>query len=144
MIEAIRTRLIDQVTDLTEDRVEGAIQFAELVEHGTLPSAPFFAYVIPTRMRGLDPSAMSGLFVQPRERRINVTIGYRAHSPQADRAIGAIDARVDQVIKAICGWGLDDAQGVFKLDSGQVVGFQKGAVIYALEFSITDQLRITS
>lgn len=143
MLDAVRQRLIDRVTDLAPERVQGAVQFAELIENGTLPSAPFFAFVIPVGMQGLKPTSMSGIFTQPVTHRINVTLGFRTHSPTSDKAIGDIEARTSDVLDAICGYAPDDASGAFQINSAGLAGFNKGAVFYQLEFAISDQLRIT-
>ena len=37
----------------------------------------------------------------------------------------------------------DDAPGVFVLSGGELVGSQQGALIFQLDFSLIDQLRIT-
>lgn len=142
MIAACRTRLADKITDLSADRIMGAAEFAEAVERATLPQAAFFAYLIPTGLRGGKPSSMSGMFTQPLSVTLGVVLGFRTHSPDAEAALTEIDARITQTIAAFVGWAPADQPGAFKLNSGRMTGFQKGAVFYQLEFEIDDQLRI--
>ena len=48
------------------------------------------------------------------------------------------------MIEAVCGWAPDDAIGVFELRSAELVGAKDGALIFQLEFTLNDQLRITT
>ena len=52
--------------------------------------------------------------------------------------------RDGEVIEAVCGWAPDDAIGVFELRSAELVGAKDGALIFQLEFTLNDQLRITT
>ncbi len=143
MIAAIRTRMAAKIPDLA-GRIDGAAEFAAALERDTLPQADFFAYVIPAGAQGTAPTAMAGLFVQPVRRQIAVLLGFRSHSPTAERALGDIRTRIDQAVAAICGWApADDIPGVFELQSEALFGFRKGAVFYQLQFAITDRLEVT-
>lgn len=53
-----------------------------------------------------------------------------------------IDALVWAVIKAVCGWGSDDAIGVFHPRRGLLLSAEPSAVIYQLNFGLQQQVRI--
>lgn len=145
MITACKERLVAKVPDLTAHRVSGAAEFNNLMQSGNIPQAPFFAFLIPSGLRGQDPSAMSGSFVQAYRETLGVVLGFRTNSASANEALPEIDAGISSVIYAFCGWAPDinNIPGVFQLVSGRVAGFNKGAVFYQLEFAINRQLRIT-
>ena len=64
--------------------------------------------------------------------------------PLGDKALKDISPLVAAVIEAVCGWAPDDAIGVFELRSAELVGAKGGALIFQIEFTLNDQLRITS
>ena len=48
------------------------------------------------------------------------------------------------MIAALAGWGPDSAPGVFELSRGDLVSMKAGALIYQLDFTLNDQLRIAA
>lgn len=143
MIGVCKTRLAERVPDIAAHRIEGAAEFAEVVEKGTLPQGSPFAFLLQTGLRGEKPSAVSGLYTQPIRATMGVVLGFRTHSASAEKALAEIDTTITAVIAAFCGWAPENSPGVFELVSGRLTGFQRGAAFYQLEFAITDQLRIT-
>lgn len=143
-IAACKSRLAAKVPEIAVHRIQGAAEFAELVEKGTLPQGSPFAYLLPTGLRSEGrPSAMSGIFAQGIRETLGVVLGFRTHSATAEAALEEIDATIHATLAAFCGWAPDDQPGVFEITSGRLTGFQRGAAFYQLEFAITDQLRIT-
>jgi hypothetical protein len=47
------------------------------------------------------------------------------------------------VLAAVCGWAPEEVSGVFKLVRPGPVSLANTTFTYVIEFSITDQLRIT-
>jgi hypothetical protein len=61
-----------------------------------------------------------------------------------DRGLDEVTPLVRSVIEAVVGWGPATAPGVFVLSRGELVGSQDSTLIYQLDFSLDDQLRIFS
>ena len=141
---ACKARLVSKVPEIAARDIAGAAEFAEVVDKGNLPTAAIFAYLMPSGLRGLKPNAMAGLFSQPIAEELSIAIGFRTHSVTAEDALDEIRATIYAVMDAFCGWVPDPAApGLFQFVSGGLAGFQRGAVIYQLKFSTTDEVRVT-
>lgn len=125
-------------------RVETAAALSELVKRKALPQASPFAFVLPLGLQPRsDGDAGAGAFTQAIDETFAVVLFVRAAGDiTGGRALPSIDALVWTVIEAVCGWGPDDAIGVFHLRRGQLLSAEAGAVIYQLDFGLQQQVRI--
>ncbi|MBL4751459.1 MAG: hypothetical protein JKX71_12915 [Amylibacter sp.] len=143
MIDAITARLKAQVSVL-EERVEGAASFANLMKSKALPTVTPAAHVIPLGLQGGAATSASGAFTQMFAETIGVILTFRTYGRTGEKALEDIGTVIRAVIEAICGWGPNDEIGVFQLSRGNLVNMSAGTIVYQLDFSITDQLRILS
>ena len=94
-------------------------------------------------MTGGTAKLSTGKFIQDfRESVIVVLVLRSAGDPLAMRAIDEASPIVRQVVEAVCGWGPDDAPGVFVLERAELVGAKQGALVFEMSFALDDQLRI--
>ena len=83
------------------------------------------------------------MYVQELRETVIVVLFVRvAGDARGGRAIDEVTPLIRQVTEAIAGWAPDDAIGVFTLQSGELAGSQRGHLIYQLDFTLNDQLRI--
>jgi len=137
---AVIARLDAEVADLRS--VEGAAAFATIVERRAWPQVTPAAYVVPEGLRGLAPSAGAGAFVQPTQESVSVLLVVRPHDRVGAAGIEPIEALKRAVLRAVAGWGPQDAMGQFRLTRGATRDISGGAIVYQIEFAIDDQLRI--
>lgn len=142
MIQDIITRLSSQIAEL-EGRVEGAAELAELTSQNRLPQHGTAAFVIPLGLVGREVETGTGIFQQIFEDTFAVIVSVRNHTPAGKRILGDLKAFLMRIISALAGWAPDDQIGVFRLTRGSLVSSSRGTLIYQIDFSITDQLRIT-
>jgi hypothetical protein len=141
-IEAVITRLKARAADLRS--VEGAAELAALLEANALSQRPeVSAFVLPTGLRGGPVTSASELFVQGVEESVSVLLSLRNAGRTGAKALLEIGPQIEAVIDSICGWGPDGSPGVFKLVRAGGASLDKGTFTYLIEFSISDQLRIT-
>ena len=143
MIAAVIARLENQVPELA-GRVEGAAELNALVQSNGLPQHTPAAHVLPLGLRGGRPDAAAGMFRQEFEETVAVVLTLRNQGRTGDRGLAGADALISAIVAAIAGWAPGDEIGVFSLSRGQLVSFQAGALVYQLDFSIVDQLRISA
>lgn len=144
LVDQVIARLVVLVPDLGT-RIEGAAELTALVTSGALPNVTPCAFVLPLGLRGGAASAVTGLFRQSVDEVVGVVLIVEA--PGSDTgapALPTIDALVNAVIAALCGWRPDAEIGVFQLARGALLQVSNGAVMYQLDFSIPDQLRIAA
>lgn len=126
-------------------RTRGAAELTGYVKRGSLPNVTPCAFVLPTGLRAVAPDAATGVFRQGVDELIAVVLVVAAAGDDTGaRALPSIDALIDEVVSAICGWVPGDQVGVFRLERGQLLSLAGGTVIYQLDFAIEDQLRISS
>ena len=125
-------------------RVEGAAAFAELMRQNALPQVTPAAYVIPLGLQGGVADVAVGLYRQEVREIVGVTIALRSFSKTGDRSLPELDRLVEGVVNAIAGTAPPDATGVFSLARGSIVSMAAGTIVYQLEFSLSDQLRIAT
>lgn len=142
VIADVIARLEDQVTGLRS--VEGVADFTTLLKQNALPQQTPAAHVVPTGIRGGKPETATGVFTQPTSEAVAVILTVRSNDQAGERALEAVDALIESTIAALAGWAPNDELGVFQLERGSVMNMSAGALVYQLEFSIADQLRITS
>ena len=142
-IDEVRARIEAKVPALA-GKIGNAGQFSLLVERNQMPQHVVAGFVLPGGLQGGQTSAVSGFFVQMFAETVIVVLAARvANDPTAERATDEISPLVRDVVEAVCGWGPDDAPGIFTLGNGELVGVQAGTLIYQLDFTLSDQLRIT-
>lgn len=125
-------------------RVEGAAELAALVQEDILPDVTPAGYVLPLGLQGGVSDAATGLFRQSFSETIAVVLMERgAGDATGALALKPIDALIDATVLAIAGWAPNDEVGVFELRRGALLSLKAGAVMYQLDFAISDQLRIT-
>lgn len=135
--------LVGTVPEFT-GRVEGAAAFAELMRQNALPQVTPAAYVIPLGLQGGATDVAVGLYRQEVREIVGVTIALRSYSKTGDRSLPDLDRLVEAVVNAIAGSAPPDAVGVFTLARGSIVSMAAGTIVYQLEFSLADQLRIAT
>ena len=121
--------------------VEGAASLAALMQTNALPQAEVGAHVITLGLQG-GANAMTGAFTQMIDERIGVVITFRTYTQTGGRDQASVGALIRQTIAALAGWCPNDEIGTFVFRRGAPTAFTKGTIVYLLEFSITDQLRI--
>ncbi len=140
--EAVRARIAARVPALA-DRLSSAAEFAQLVENNRLPQHTPAGFVLPGALVGGLASAASGLFVQNvAETVIVVLVVRQAGDALGGAAVAEAAPIVADVIAAVAGWGPDEAPGVFTLGRAELVGSQDHALVYQIDFTLDDQLRI--
>jgi hypothetical protein len=143
-LDHVRARIEAQLPALAGN-LGNAGDFAQLIERNQLPQYRHGGFVLPGRLAGGAARAMAGMFVQDLDETVSVVLVTRVQGdPSGGKALDEITPLVRAVIEAVCGWGPDDAPGVFTLVSGELVGSQGGALIFQLDFALSDQLRIPS
>jgi hypothetical protein len=142
VIADVMTRLETRVTDLRS--VNGVADFTTLLKQNALPQQTPAAHVVPTGIRGGKPETATGVFTQPTSEAVAIILTVRSNDQAGERALEAVDALIESTIAALAGWAPNDELGVFQLERGSVMNMSAGALVYQLDFSIADQLRITS
>ena len=141
-LDEFSERLKARVPDL---EIQNAGQFARLIESNQLPQFRKGAFVLPGRLSGGQVQTLTGFYAQAVTEGVSVVLVVRvASDPTGAKALDEITPLIRSVVNAVCGWGPADAPGVFALTSGELVGSQAGALIFQIDFSLLDQLRITS
>ncbi|WP_121064729.1 phage tail terminator protein [Chachezhania antarctica] len=141
MIDLVIARLKAEVADLG-GRVEGAASFATLMQQNALPQVTPAAHVLPVGLTGGRANAATGMFTQLFDEAVGVILTIRGHDQTGGRSLDLTEALIRAVIEAVAGWEPADEIGSFRLVRGNLVSLRAGALIYQLDFSITDQLRI--
>ncbi|TMV09820.1 hypothetical protein FGK63_01755 [Ruegeria sediminis] len=142
MLGEIVQRLKTQVPAL-DGRVQSAAGLAEMLSARGLPQNST-TFVVPLGLQARPADDASGLFTQEFTETIGVLLVARVTDQAGSKALEEIRPLLQSVIAAIAGWTAGGAFGVFELRRGTLVGIRNGALIYMLEFSITDQLRIAT
>ncbi|MDK3072767.1 hypothetical protein QO034_06565 [Sedimentitalea sp. JM2-8] len=124
-------------------RVEGALDLADMLRAGRLPENTN-AIVLPVGLAGRAADAASGLYRQAFTETVGVLLLARVHDRTGRRALGRIRPLIMEVVEAIAGWTPGDQLGVFQLKGGRIVSMTGGTLIYQVEFTIDDQLRIAT
>ena len=141
MIDAVIARLKDR-TALRS--VDGAARLEQLMKQKVLPQGTHGAFVVPLGLRGGAVDVATGIFRQTVAEAVGVILMRNAWGDtRGDTVQDELDADITQTIAALAGWAPAPGPGVFQLSKGQLVGFERGAAVYQLDFSINTQLRIT-
>jgi hypothetical protein len=141
LVAQVITRLKAQVPDLRT--VDGAAQFAQLMASNQLPQLTPAAHVVPSGMQGGQVTASgAGHFVQSFQDGIGVILTFRNADPTGARAFERADDLIREVMRAIAGWSPVPGSPAFQLLRGSVANFSAGTLVYQIDFSINDQLRV--
>jgi hypothetical protein len=144
IVDQVIARLIAQVPGLS-GRVEGAAELAALVRQDSLPQEMPAAFVLPLGVNGRDPDATAGLFLQMFDEIAGVILMVEsAADPTGAQSLATIDSLIDATLAALAGWEPVDAIGVLTLLRGRLVSLSAGTVIYQLDFTLQQQLRIST
>lgn len=145
LVADLSARIEDRVSVLA-GRCHTALDLAELIKRKALPQASPSVFILPL---GLIPrgsgEASTGVFTQMVDETFGVLIFVRSSGDVTGaKAQPLIDELIDDLIGAICGWGPQEAVGVFHLRRGQLHSASAGAVFYQLDFGLQQQVRILS
>lgn len=143
MIADVITRLEAKVPTLV-NRIDGAAQLADLMRRNALPQQTPAAHVLPGGLLGGQAEASTGVFSQMYKQSVGVLLTVRSNDRTGEKALAGIDTLIFEVIDAIAGWAPADEIGVFELTRGQLVNMSAGTLVYQIDFTINDQLRILS
>ena len=142
-VEDVSSRIEANVADLV-GRMGFAGEFSDVIENNQLPQVTPAGFVLPGALQGGAATAATGIFRQDfRETVIVVLVVRVAGDALGGEGVDELAPIIRAVVQAVCGWGPDDAPGIFVLGGGELIGSKDGAVIYHLEFNLDDQLRIT-
>lgn len=141
MIDALIERLVTRVPEL-EHRIQGAVEFDKLMRTKAPPQHGLAAYVLPRGIAGGPPQAVAGMFVQDVQERVAVVLFLRGTDPTGKRALTRLQPFLLEVIEAIAGWAPGDEAGVFVLNRCEPIANEHGLLVFQIDFSINDQLRI--
>jgi len=142
MIDAVTDRLNAQVADL-RGKVQTVAHLADLMRAGRLPENAS-AIVVPLGFKGGKPGAATGVFTQDLNEVIGVLLIASAHDKTGQKALKRIDPLIRDVINTIAGWSPVDVSGVFQVERGKLLSLHQGRMVFQVDFSITDQLRISA
>jgi hypothetical protein len=143
LLDQVIARLGEQVPVLGL-RIHGAGEYRRLLQSNALRAAAQGAYVMPAGVVGGRVSSSTGAYLQAISHVIAVVIFVPDPNPAAGRQTAAIDALIHDVIQAICGWEPPDSIGQFELLRGAMINLGDAALAFQLEFSLSDQLRIST
>lgn len=145
MLEAatIISRLTSTVPALAS--VEGAAELAALLASPPQVWNRTRAHVVPLGIRGGAVLDAAGAFVQAIDVAFAVYLSFPSHGDaKGGRKLDDVSALQNAVIATLCGWvpaGVT-SQGEVRLGRAYLAELKPGAIVYALEFAVSDHLRI--
>lgn len=102
------------------------------------------AFVVGMGGRGGRADAAAGAFVQELVETVSIILTLRSiDNRSGDKAVDEIEALKTAVRAAIAGWSPAGAFDVYAISREGLAAFKPGHIAYAIEFTATDQLRIT-
>ncbi len=140
LVEEVRQRLLGRAAVA---RCEGTVELTALIAAGQMPAAPESAFVVPMGFRGGAVRSTGSAFVQSCEEAVAVVLALRVASGVTAPDL-TLEARIDAVIAAVAGWQPAGAMDVFRLVRANMLSFQKGIVLYQIEFATSSELRIVT
>lgn len=141
--QLVSERIADQVPALA-GRIEDIAELAALIAAGALPQHDVFAFVVPLGFDDKGGGSATGFHTQMIEDAVGVVLGIKARGDaKARKALPTIEQLRKDAVSAVAGWGPDDSANVFFVRRGRLLSADKGLVLYQLDFSLIDQLRIT-
>lgn len=141
---SVIARLKSQVTAFS-NRVEGAADLTKLVNAGNLPQVTPAAHVVPAGLTGGKAHAITLAFDQMVTRQISVIVSFRQRDKTSTRGLDDVEDLLNETILALLGWTPDDANttGVFELRGVRLLSIAGDALVYQIDFTLPDHLRIT-
>jgi hypothetical protein len=142
-LEKLVSDRIDAHVPALTGHVEDIAALAALIAEGAMPQADVCAFVCPLGFDDKGGDSATGYHTQMLEDAVGVILCIKARGDvKAKKALPTIGELKDDVIDAVAGWGPDDAIDVFFVRRGRLLSADKGLVLYQIDFSLTDQLRI--
>lgn len=141
-LDEVRARIEAKVPALI-GRLGPAVEFARLIERNQLPQVTPAGYVLLAGLSGGQAQSATGMFIQDFAERVSIVLVDRVAGDAL--GAGAMDETaplVRDVIAAVLGWGPDDAPGVFVLEQAETVGVKDGALVFQIDITLQDQVRI--
>lgn len=141
--------MIDQVIERLKAetslrKVSGAKSLSRIMKDGRVPAGTHAAFVVPLGLTGGTSDAMAGIFSQNFSQTIGVILMRNDFSSaHGSDSSDELQADIDQTIGVLAGWAPTGALGVFTVGRGQLVAAQDTEVVYQLDFTIQNQLRIS-
>lgn len=144
-LDEVRARISSTVADLPAERIGNAADFAAIVESGNVPQVTPHAFVVLGGIQAAKADAAAGLFRQSFDETVAVVLLTRyAGDPSGAQALGDATPLLREIITTIAGWGPADAIGVFELRQVELVGARDSVLVFQIDFSLNDQLRIAA
>lgn len=140
-LQPIIDRLKVRVTDLG-NRVEDVGALAALTATGGVPSVTPIAHVVPGSIQGGRHQAQTGSYVQGIDRQFSVILTLRTQDPSGKRGLARLSLLIDEIILALAGWDIAGLVGVVQFRRSALIGADRGAFSYEIQFTVADQLRI--
>lgn len=142
MIDAIIVKLIADVPEFGS-RVQGALELGALVTNGAVPPQTPAAFVIPGGIMGGASTAVTGAYIQDADDVVQVVLALRTHQATGKKGIDPLKALIDATLACLCGWRPSpEIPGVLTLQRGALVSMTSGLVVFQIDLSIKNQLRI--
>lgn len=143
MIEAVEDRLEAMVPELV-GRIQGAAEFSAALRDGAFPRGGASAFLIPMGLQGGAADAVTGQFSQEYNEVLGVLLTFTSADRTGEKALKQMRPIIFAVIEALAGWSSGEELGVFRLLRGGLTPGPRGQMTYQLDFSIQDQLRIST
>lgn len=125
-------------------RIEDIAALAALIEAEALPQHDVFAFTCPLGFDSRGGDSATGAHTQMIEDSVGVVFGVKARGDaKAKKALPTIGELKKGIVNAVAGWGPDGTADVFYVRRGRLLSAAKGLVLYQIDFSLLDQLRIT-
>lgn len=142
LVDLVAQRIGQEVSELT-GAIEYVAEFAALVEEGALPQRDVAAFVVPLGFDAGGGESATGVHTQIINEAVGVILVVKARGDTRARpAVPKVDALVNKIVEKVAGWAPNDSVGVFNVLRGRLVPGGRGVVVYQIEFSLRDQLRI--
>lgn len=137
-------RLIATVPELGS--VEGAAELAALLNAPPQVWARPRAHVVPMGIRGGQVLDVAGAYVQQIEIAFSVYVSFASHGDaKGKQSMLDVSALQNKIIICLCGWvpaGLT-TNGEVRLARSYLAELKPGLLVYALDFTLPDQLRMS-
>lgn len=147
MFAEVAQRMSD-IVELT-GRIHPGASLSELMARNLAPQVCPAAFVLPLGIRGGSFNAMANLIVQDFAETLGIVLFLRsAGDATGARLADQLTPLRNAVIRKIVGWAPQsdwpdgETVGVFRLGRGALVSLSGGLLVYQLEFTLDDQLRI--
>lgn len=124
-------------------RVEGALQLANLLRQNALPQVTPAAFVVPVGVDGGRVDAITGLYVQTYTEALAVVVVLRGAEPTGGRLRDQLNALSWSVIELLAGREVGENRGQLVLRRAFLASMTDGAIVYQIEFSLQDQMRLS-